>query len=249
MKKKELNTLLIRYFIYLFVYVQLQLNRQLWGELEYESVDDESDDENKNNDTSIHVNNTSNESKYKNDDNDDDSDNFIIKPANIDMQEELNRSKRQKRDHHTNKDDNDQPKLYEIIPSKKATTDIMGIFGSQHNYDTDKLQIKNAGYLWNSTTKDVTISLDPKDLSDKYGLDKNVIRNKYQNAQKERMPNGVGEKELTNMYMDYAKRQTLKLRQKEEKKKVFKFQIIYIYIHKEISKQHSYLILSHIIIN
>ncbi|KAI9304497.1 hypothetical protein BJ944DRAFT_240499 [Cunninghamella echinulata] len=212
----------------------IHIDRQLWGEIECQESDDENDKECEYNTTPIDTSNLLQESTN----NANNDDHIITKPINIDVQEELNRSKKQKRTH-TRHYHEEQPKLYEIIPSKNSDN-IAGFFGSQYHYDIDKLQadnnnsnnstlpnkdikIKNTGYLWNATNDDVIVSLDPNDLSDEYGLNKNVIRNEYQNAQKERLPAGVGEKELTNMYMDYAKRQAMKLRQKDEKKKVFKF--------------------------
>ncbi|CAO3625188.1 unnamed protein product [Cunninghamella echinulata] len=212
----------------------IQIDRQLWGEIDCQETDDENKEEYEYSNTPIDTNSILQES-IGNANNDD---YIIAKSINIDMQEELNRSKKQKRTH-THHHHEKQPKLYEIIPSRKADN-ITGLFGSQHHYGINNLQmdnnnsnsrtlldkdikIKSTGYLWNATNDDVIVSLDPKDLSDEYGLDRNVIRNEYQNAQKERLPTGVGEKELTNMYMDYAKRQAMKLRQKDEKKKVFKF--------------------------
>ncbi|ORZ09208.1 hypothetical protein BCR42DRAFT_334858 [Absidia repens] len=201
------------------------VNRTLWGELEndYDDNDDSSDNENNNTD----IPTTADQPISV-------LDTEKVKPINVDVGLELETGKRKRPlPSKNNQDSTILPKLYDIIPSKKATG-ITGLMGSQHIYELPSASsspngprptgtaLNNIGHTWNKT-QDITVSLDPNDLND-YGT---AVQEMYQKAQEEHMPEGVGGQELKQMYTDYAKRQAKRKRQMDiknaDKKKDFRF--------------------------
>ncbi|KAI8093143.1 uncharacterized protein BX664DRAFT_329025 [Halteromyces radiatus] len=207
--------------------VQVDVDRTLWGALEEEEEEEEIESE---------------ESEEDNNDNDvpaiadqpiETMDTAIVAPIDMDVGAELKTGK-QKALSSIKSNNGSLLKLYDIIPSRPTTEISTLMMGSQHVYDIPSSAVttsqpkKYIGQTSWSKTEDVIISLDPSELTDNHGgLDKATLQEKYQQAQQEHMPQGVGDQELKVMYTDHAKRQAKKKRQLEirniDKKKDFKF--------------------------
>lgn len=129
-------------------------------------------------------------------------------------------------------EEDEQPKqLYQVLP--EVQKNITGFMGSQHGYDMSMLEKKETTTTTTTVRsskrkmgENVDVAIDPSELES--GLDESTLRAKYDAQMRSKLPAGVGNEDLSDMYAEHASRQAKKLKtqqenKKESKKDKFKF--------------------------